>query len=73
MATCPQCGGYLRQGHKCWGARRRLMSAWLAFVGAAAGFLLPWALLDRPAGALLVVTAALGAILTLAVRRYARF
>lgn len=73
MATCPKCGGYLGRRHRCWGSRRRLTSIWLALVGAAAGLLIPWLVIDRPAELLLLVTAVLGSVLILAVRRYARF
>ena len=74
MATCPKCGGYLGQNHRCWGGRRALKpdpdrrssARWPASF-------LPLLWLDRFSMPLLVTTAILGLVLTLAVRRYARF
>jgi hypothetical protein len=73
MATCPKCGGYLGRDHRCWGGRRTLSQIRLAVIGALAGFFLPMLWLDRISMPLLVTTAVLGLVLTLAVRRYARF
>ena len=42
-------------------------------LGALAGYFVPWLLVDGPSEPLLLVTAALGSVLTLAVRRYTRF
>jgi uncharacterized membrane protein YeaQ/YmgE (transglycosylase-associated protein family) len=74
MATCPKCGGYLGSHHRCRGAGlRRLRTSGFGLVGAVIGFLGPFLIADRPSEALLVVTSMLGAVLTLAVHRYARF
>jgi hypothetical protein len=74
MATCPRCGGYLSSRHRCRGVGlRRLRTFSIVLLGAAAGFLGPFLIADRPSGPLLLVTALLGAVLTLALHRYARF
>ena len=74
MATCPKCGGYLDTNHRCRGGRRRMRRIGYALIGAVVGFVIGVNMVEQPAQALLpFVTAALGAILTWAVRRYARF
>ena len=74
MATCPKCGGFLDSRHRCWGGRRRAGRAGFALLGAAGGFIVGMAMVQQPTQVLLpFVTAALGGILTWAVRRYARF
>jgi uncharacterized membrane protein YccC len=50
-----------------------LSSIGLALTGAAGGFFIPWLVIDRPSDLLLLVTAALGSVLILAFKRYARF
>ena len=50
-----------------------LVGTGLLLVGALAGYFVPWLLVDGPSGPLLLVTAVLGSVLTLAVRRYTRF
>jgi hypothetical protein len=74
MATCPRCGGYLGSRHRCRGVGlRRLRTFSYVLLGAAVGFLGPFLIADRPTEPLLLVTSLLGAVLTLAVHRYARF
>jgi hypothetical protein len=74
MATCPRCGGYLGSHHRCRGVGlRRLRTVSYVLLGAAVGFLSPFLIADRPTELLLLVTSLLGAVLTLAVQRYARF
>jgi hypothetical protein len=73
MATCPKCGEYLDRNHQCWGGRRILIGIGLLVSGALAGYVIPWLVVDGPSEPLLLVTAALGSVLTLAVRRYTRF
>ena len=73
MATCPKYGGYLGRNHHCWGGRRTLNHIRMALIGALAGFFLPLLWLDRFSVPLLLTTAVLGSVLTLAVHRYARF
>jgi len=73
MSTCPKCGEYLGAHHHCWGGRRIAIRIGLLVLGAVGGYFIPWLLLDRPSGPLLVVTSTLGSVLTLAVRRYTRF
>lgn len=73
MATCPKCGGYLGAHHRCWGVRRQLQALGFAAAGVVAGLVTVFLASDRPSVPLLLVSAALGAVLALAVRRYARF
>ena len=74
MATCPKCGGYLGSHHKCRGnLRRMLREIGLGIAGGMVGFVSAFPLADRPSDLLLIVTTLLGVVLTLAVRRYARF
>jgi hypothetical protein len=74
MATCPDCGGYLSSHHRCRGVSlRRLRTFGFVMLGAVIGFLSPFLFADRPTGPLLLVTALLGAVLTLAVHSYLRF
>ena len=74
MATCPKCGGFLDSRHRCWGGRRRIGRAGFAAIGAIVGFIVGSTMVKQPAQLLLpFVTAALGAVITWAVRRYARF
>jgi len=45
----------------------------LLLLGALGGYFIPWLIVDGPSGPLLSVTAVLGSVLMLAVRRYTRF
>ena len=73
MATCPKCGGYSGKTHRCWGGRRRWRSVGLTLIGAGLGLGIPWLIVEHPTLPLLVVTAMLGSVLTVAVRRNAGF
>ncbi|MEP7303951.1 MAG: hypothetical protein ABJA98_00400 [Acidobacteriota bacterium] len=73
MATCPKCGDYLGRNHHCWGGRRIVVGTGLLLLGALTGYFAPWLLVDGPSEPLLLVTAALGSVLTFAVGRYTRF
>ena len=74
MATCPKCGGFLSSRHRCWGGRRRIRRLGVGVLGAVGGFIVGLTMVKQPNQLLLpFVTAALGAVLTWAVRRYARF
>lgn len=74
MATCPKCGGYLGNGHRCRGnVRKILREIGLGVIGGMVGFVSAFPLADRPSDSLLIVTTLLGIVLTLAVYRYARF
>jgi hypothetical protein len=53
--------------------RRQLQTIGFALAGGLAGFLAVFLLADRPSEPLVLVTAILGAVLTLALRQYARF
>ena len=70
MATCPKCMGALTENHRC---RRGIFSRVshalsTVAVGGGLGTVACFAMEDRPAGALLVAAAALGAVLATAVR-----
>lgn len=72
MATCPRCLGTLTEDHHCpHGVFQRLFRALSTFlVGAVVGGLAPFVVLDgRPAPALLLASAALGAVLSGALRQ----
>lgn len=71
MATCPKCLGPLTDDHKCpRGALSRVSDALMTTgAGALAGWVLVLLIEDRPAGALIVAAAALGAVLATAVRQ----
>ena len=73
MATCPKCGRYLDRRHRCWGGYRRFREATFTLTGALAGFAAGLLLVEHPTQPFPFVTAMLGGILTLAVRRHARF
>lgn len=71
MATCPKCLGALNEHHKCpRGIFHRVSDALMtAGVGGLAGWLFCLAIEERPAGALILAAAALGAVLASAVRQ----
>ena len=70
MATCPKCLGPLTENHHCpHGILKRVTGAlWIVGVGGVAGSLATWTIWDRPAPALVLAAAALGAVLASAVR-----
>ncbi len=70
MATCPRCFGTLTENHKCpRGITSRVTHALSTFaVGAVLGAVLCFVFEERPAPALLVAAAALGAVLAGALR-----
>jgi hypothetical protein len=71
MATCPKCMGFLDEGHRCpGGVWARLSKAMLTVgVGAAVGVLFVYAIEDRPLAGLVLASAALGAVLAMAIRQ----
>ena len=71
MATCPKCFGPLTENHKCpRGPFRRVLDALVTIAaGGVAGWLFVLVVEDRPAGALILAAAALGAVLATAVRQ----
>jgi hypothetical protein len=71
MATCPRCLGPLTENHRCPRGRfTRLTDALITVaVGGGIGALAVFAVEERPAGALVLAAAALGAVLTNAVRQ----
>ena len=72
MATCPKCFGALTDNHRC---PRSAVSSRVTQVmstigiGGLIGILLTFAVVDRPASALVLAFAALGAVLASAVRQ----
>ena len=74
MATCPNCGGFLHDHHRCRGRwRRRLRSAVWTLAGMAGGAAVSFSFPERPALALIATCALLGAVLVTAVRTFAKF
>ena len=74
MATCPSCGGFLHDRHRCRGRwRRRLRSAAWNLAGAGGGVAVSFAFTERPALGLIATCALLGAVLVTAVRTFAKF
>jgi hypothetical protein len=71
MATCPKCFGALTENHKCpRGIFHRVSDALItAGVGGLVGWVFVLAIEERPAGALILAAAALGAVLATAVRQ----
>ena len=71
MATCPRCLGALTENHKCPKGRfSRVTDALTTIViGSVIGGLLVFAFEERPAGALVLAAAALGAVLANALRQ----
>jgi hypothetical protein len=71
MATCPRCFGTLTENHKCpRGLTSRVTHALSTFAaGAILGALACYVFDDRPAPALLLAGAALGAVLAGALRQ----
>ena len=71
MATCPKCMGALTENHRCpRGIFSRVSDAVSTVgVGGLAGAGLCWVIDERPAGALVLAAAALGAVLATAVRQ----
>jgi hypothetical protein len=70
MATCPKCFGALTENHKCpKGPLSRVTDALsTVVVGGVIGVILSYAIDDRPVPALVIASAALGAVLASAVR-----
>lgn len=71
MATCPRCMGALTENHRCPKGRfSRVTDALTTIViGSVLGGLLVFAFEERPAGALVLAAAALGAVLANALRQ----
>ena len=71
MATCPKCLGPLTDDHKCpKGVFSRVSDALVTIgIGGMAGGLFVLMVEERPAGALILAAAALGAVLASAVRQ----
>lgn len=71
MATCPRCFGALTDDHKCpRGVFSRVTNTMSTLgVGGIVGAALCFAIEDRPAGALVLASAALGAVLASALRQ----
>ena len=71
MATCPRCLGPLTDDHQCGIGRFRRVrdSVSTVGVGGLIGAFLCFAFAERPVGALVLASAALGAVLAFAVRQ----
>ena len=71
MATCPRCFGALTDDHKCpKGVLSRVANAISTVgIGGVLGALACFAIEDRPVGALVLASAALGAVLAFALRQ----
>jgi len=71
MATCPKCFGALTENHKCPKGRLSRVTDALSTVGVGGviGVVLSYVIDERPVPALVVASAALGAVLASAVRQ----
>jgi hypothetical protein len=71
MATCPRCMGALTENHRCpRGIFSRLTDAVSTVgVGGLIGAVLTYAMIERPATALVLAAAALGGVLASALRQ----
>ncbi|HEY7289715.1 MAG TPA: hypothetical protein VH583_07755 [Vicinamibacterales bacterium] len=71
MATCPRCLGPLTDDHKCpKGLFSRMTDAMTTVaVGGIGGAIVCYVIEERPVGALVLASAALGAVLAFAVRQ----
>jgi hypothetical protein len=71
MATCPRCLGPLTENHRCPRGRfTRVSDAVITVaIGGGIGAVVVFAFEERPASALVLAAAALGAVLTSAVRQ----
>ena len=71
MATCPRCFGALTENHKCpRGVLSRVSDALMtAGIGGLVGSMFILVIEERPAGAMILAAAALGAVLATAVRQ----
>jgi hypothetical protein len=74
MATCPGCGDYLGEGHRCFGKELRVMRMLsTALLGALFGVVTVSVLVEQPPPLLLGVIGILGASLVTAVWRVTGF
>jgi hypothetical protein len=74
MATCPKCGGYLSDDHRCCGAWRHIARTMgVALGGAVFGVVAVLVLAEHPSKSLLVVAGLLGAVLVTALWRATGF
>ena len=71
MATCPKCMGALTEHHRCPPRILRRITDAVSTVGVGSllGAILCFAVDERPASALVLAAAALGAVLAVAVRQ----
>ena len=71
MATCPKCMGFLTDSHKCPGGvwARVSKAIMTVLIGGAVGTFFVYAIEDRPLAALVLAGAALGAVLSMAIRQ----
>ena len=71
MATCPRCLGALTENHRCPRGRFSKVTDALSTVaiGGVLGGVVPFVVVDQPAGALVLAAVALGAVLANAIRQ----
>jgi hypothetical protein len=71
MATCPKCMGALTENHRCpRGVFSRVTDAFSTVgVGGLIGAVVTYAMIERPATALVLAAAALGGVLASALRQ----
>ena len=70
MATCPKCGGYLSDDHRCFGAWRRITRATgVGVAGAVFGVVVVLVLAEHSSESLLTVAGLLGAVVVSALWR----
>jgi hypothetical protein len=74
MATCPRCGGFLNEHHRCIGLwRLRLRAWWRLLFGAAIGGALGWLVLvavaGQPSWLSVMVAATIGMVVVIGLQR----
>ena len=74
MATCPDCGGFLHDHHRCFGVWRHIArTIAVTAAGGAFGLVFVMALVEHPPTGLVVAIALLGAVIGAALGRATRF
>jgi hypothetical protein len=74
MATCPKCGGYLSDDHRCFGAWRHIArTLGVTVAGALCGVVVVLLLVEHPSMPLLAATGVLAAVVVTALWRATGF